>query len=99
VCVFCLDGRSCRGPIKGLEKISLKSAILGKLPKQTTLEQLNDSDNDSIVASIMPSSSTRQKTDMYVAAIEPDHIEVDIVRQLYTIEKSADSIHINSLTI
>jgi hypothetical protein len=59
VCVFCLDGKSCRGSIKGLEKISLKSAILGKLPKQTTSEQLNDIDNDSILASMMSSSSKR----------------------------------------
>jgi hypothetical protein len=80
--VHCIDGKSCKGSIKGLERISLRSAISGKLPKQTTSEQLNDSDNDSIVASMMSYSSKRQKTDMHAAVIEPDNIGVDTVRQL-----------------
>jgi hypothetical protein len=33
VCVFCLDGKSCRGSVKGLEKGSLKSVLLNKLPQ------------------------------------------------------------------
>jgi hypothetical protein len=33
VCVYCLDGKSCRGSIKRLEKGSLKSDLLDKLPK------------------------------------------------------------------
>jgi len=97
--MYCIDGKSCKGSIKVVEKISLKSAILGKLPKLNTSEQLNDCDNDSNIASMMSNSSKRQKTDMSEAVIEQDHIEVDIVRQLLAIEKSTDSIHINSLTI
>jgi len=34
-CVYCIGGKSCRGSVKGLEKLSLKSAVLDQLPKRT----------------------------------------------------------------
>jgi hypothetical protein len=36
---------------------------------------------------------------MYETAMEPDHIEVDIIRQLEDIEKNEQSVGINALTV
>ncbi|CDW87650.1 UNKNOWN [Stylonychia lemnae] len=99
VCFFCLDGKSCRGSIKGLEKESLKQAILDKLPQQTILQQLNDTDNDSIVASVESSSSKRQKNATTMAIFEQNHIEIDIIRRLKAIETNTKSVHINASVV
>ncbi|CDW88935.1 UNKNOWN [Stylonychia lemnae] len=97
------ERRYDRGSIKRLEKVSLKSALLDKLPKQTTQLQLkdnaSDTNSDYASASLCPTSSKRQNTGIHMAVIEPDHIEVDIMRQLQTIEQSTESVHINALTI
>jgi hypothetical protein len=44
-------------------------------------------------------SYKRQKTAINVTIIEPEHIEVDIVRQLKAIEKNTESVYINASVI
>lgn len=47
----------------------------------------------------MELGSKRQKTAINVTEIEPEHMEVDIVRQLKGIEKNTESVYINASVI